>query len=408
MRIGMKMSHVMPGVLIVLLIACTGASRAETADDAQKQLSGTLTEIKSATKKQKELEQKRDSLEKEMKALQEETVELADSAKQQEDALEALEEKNAILETQKKEKLATLEARKEELSETISAMMKLSKLPPEMVIAMPGQLQEILSAARALQVITQSVEEESKSLKEQLHELEALEQKIARNRDTLLREKGELSARHKQLAEKLKERNRIHASLSGKAQEEKQRMQKLTEKSKTLQELVDTLGKAEKEAAESQARSANTANTKSRSIFSFLGNSSRKARNFGEAKGKLAMPVSGKIIGTYGHSESGAAFSKGVMIEARGAGNVVAPYDGEVVYAGLFRDYGKMVIIRHNGDYHTLLSGMEEINCTPGQFLLEGEPIGAMGKPTDGGKPHLYVEMRKSGKPVDPMTWFRG
>ena len=95
------------------------------------------------------------------------------------------------------------------------------------------------------------------------------------------------------------------------------------------------------------------------------------------------------------------------MIETPASAGVVAPYDGEVVYAGLFRDYGKMVILRHSGDYHTLLSGMESINVSPGQNLLEGEPIGAMGKSSDDGKPKLYVEMRKSGKAIDPMAWFR-
>lgn len=394
----------MPRLLALLLLCVAGAAMAGTADDAKKQLTGTLSEIQSAAKKQKDLEKKQEELEHEMKRLQEETVTISRDAKGQEEALVELEEKTGILEGQQKEKQAQLDMRKAELSDALSAMVKLSRLPPEAVIAMPGKVQETLSAARALGVITKTVQEEASSLKAQLRELDNLKLTIAKNHEDLIRKKVSLLTRQKQLAGKITERGKLHTALGGKAKEEKEKMQKLTERSKTLQDLVDTLNKEEDTIR--NARNASPASVRQRSMFS--SGKLRKQRSFAQSKGRIGLPVTGRIVGLYGHSEGGAAFSKGVMIESRGTGNVVAPYDGEVVYAGKFRDYGKMVIIRHADDYHTLLSGMDEINCAPGQFLLEGEPIGAMGKPAEGAKPRLYVEMRKSGKPIDPMGWFKG
>jgi septal ring factor EnvC (AmiA/AmiB activator) len=126
-----------------------------------------------------------------------------------------------------------------------------------------------------------------------------------------------------------------------------------------------------------------------------------KLRPFADAQGDLRRP-SGKIISHFGNTSGGTAFSKGIVVETRPEADVVAPYDAEVVFAGPFRDYGRMVILRHSDGYHTLLAGMSALNCTPGQFLLEGEPLGSMGRRA----PHLYMELRKDGKPVDPLPWF--
>lgn len=401
--------------LTILLIALSTSAVAATTADVQEQLSGTLSELKDSNKKQQDISKKKASLEKEMKALQQETVDIARDAKKQEEALNSLEEKEAILEAQKKEKSEALEKRRGELSETLAAMVKLSALPPEAVIAMPGKIQETLSAARALGVITQAVEDESRSLKEQIFELDQLEQKIAKNRQDLVEKQRSVAVRQKELARKMEAREKMHVSLHGKAREEKERLAKLTERSKNLQDLVETLEKNDvQEEKEPEVEERNPSPASVRLHLPLDKNTpgkskkTKKQRAISDAKGRLGMPASGRIVNRFGSSNAGAAFAKGVTVETRDSANVVAPYDGEVVYAGVFRDYGKMVIIRHSGDYHTLLSGLSEINCSPGQHLLEGEPIGAMGKPAEGGKPRLYIEMRRSGKPIDPMAWFRG
>jgi septal ring factor EnvC (AmiA/AmiB activator) len=133
--------------------------------------------------------------------------------------------------------------------------------------------------------------------------------------------------------------------------------------------------------------------------------SGRALRSFVAARGHLRLPAAGRIVSHYGNTDIGETFSKGIVIETRVQAGVVAPYDGEVVFAGSFRDYGRIVIIRHSGDYHTLLSGMDEIDCKPGQYLLEGEPIGSMG---DSGSTKLYMELREDGRPIDPMKWVKG
>jgi septal ring factor EnvC (AmiA/AmiB activator) len=84
---------------------------------------------------------------------------------------------------------------------------------------------------------------------------------------------------------------------------------------------------------------------------------------------------------------------------------VVAPYDGQIVYAGAFRGYGEILIIEHGGRYHTLLAGLERVDAVAGQWILAGEPIGIMGSPQER-SPELYLELRHAGQPVNPLPWL--
>jgi septal ring factor EnvC (AmiA/AmiB activator) len=83
----------------------------------------------------------------------------------------------------------------------------------------------------------------------------------------------------------------------------------------------------------------------------------------------------------------------------------VAPYDGQVAFSGPFRGYGQILIIDHGEGYHTLLVGLSRIDGGEGQKVVAGEPVGLMGN-SDSGRPALYVELRRNGRPINPLPWL--
>jgi septal ring factor EnvC (AmiA/AmiB activator) len=126
----------------------------------------------------------------------------------------------------------------------------------------------------------------------------------------------------------------------------------------------------------------------------------------GDAIPLLIMPVRGQLVLAYGQRAIGAdSVSKGISIQTRTRAQVVAPYDGQIVYAGEFRGYGQILIIEHGGRYHTLLAGLERIDAGAGQWILAGEPIGVMGSSQEQ-FPELYLELRHAGQPVNPLPWL--
>lgn len=128
-------------------------------------------------------------------------------------------------------------------------------------------------------------------------------------------------------------------------------------------------------------------------------------RPFPDAGATLRMPARGRIVRRYGQSGGTEGTSKGINIKARNGAQVVAPYDGQVVYAGPFRRYGQILIIEHGGRYHTLLAGLDRIDAVVGQWLLAGEPVGTLGSPPNG-NPELYFELRRGGQPINPLPWM--
>lgn len=133
---------------------------------------------------------------------------------------------------------------------------------------------------------------------------------------------------------------------------------------------------------------------------------------FPQAKGQLQLPAQGRRILSFGDKTQNDSRSKGIVIETRHSGQVIAPADGWVVYAGEFRTFGQLLIVNAGDGYHILLAGLSQIEVQLGEFVLAGQPVGAMPAPKGvkgkGGEsaPVLYVEFRKDGAPVNPDPWW--
>lgn len=112
-------------------------------------------------------------------------------------------------------------------------------------------------------------------------------------------------------------------------------------------------------------------------------------------------PASGQIIGTFDE-----ASNKGVDIAGRPGDPVVASAGGKVVYAGSgLRGYGKLVIIKHDANYLTAYAHNQQLLVKEGDSVDKGQKIAELGS-TDADRPKLHFEIRKQGRPVDPMKYL--
>lgn len=128
-------------------------------------------------------------------------------------------------------------------------------------------------------------------------------------------------------------------------------------------------------------------------------------KRFSRARGKIPLPARGRLISRFGTRNSLGQTARGILLETLVGAQVTSPFDGEVVFAGKFRDYGLLLIISLGEGYHILLSGMSRLHGIVGQNVLAGEPIAEMGT-IDAGRPRLYVELRQRGEPINPLPWM--
>lgn len=115
-------------------------------------------------------------------------------------------------------------------------------------------------------------------------------------------------------------------------------------------------------------------------------------------------PVSGKVISGFNE----AASAKGINIGGSAGQPIYAAAPGKVVYSGSgLRGYGKLIIIKHNKTYLSAYAHNSQILVKEGQEITKGQKIAEMGN-TDSDRVKLHFEIRRLGKPVDPIKYLPG
>lgn len=115
-----------------------------------------------------------------------------------------------------------------------------------------------------------------------------------------------------------------------------------------------------------------------------------------------SWPASGKVLAGYSDK------SKGVDIAGKAGQPVLASAPGKVVYSGSgLRGYGKLIIIKHNTTFLSAYAHNSQLLVKEGQTVAKGQKIAEMGN-TDTDQIKLHFEIRRFGKPVDPLRYLPG
>jgi lipoprotein NlpD len=111
-----------------------------------------------------------------------------------------------------------------------------------------------------------------------------------------------------------------------------------------------------------------------------------------------AWPVKGKVVAGFND-----ASNKGITIAGKLGQPVLASAPGRVIFSGTgIRGFGKLVVIKHNNTYLSVYAHNSELNVKEGQSVAKGQKIAEMGD-TDADQVKLHFEIRRFGKPVDPL-----
>ena len=131
------------------------------------------------------------------------------------------------------------------------------------------------------------------------------------------------------------------------------------------------------------------------------------AEGFAHMKGRLFMPVRGKIVRDVKLVRSNPFMHrKGVYITGSAGEEVRAVFPGRVDFSGWFKGYGQMIIVNHGSHYFTIFAHMEERMRETGDMVEADEPLGLVGDPGWEAGPGVYFEIRKGSEHLDPSTWL--
>ena len=114
-------------------------------------------------------------------------------------------------------------------------------------------------------------------------------------------------------------------------------------------------------------------------------------------------PAQGRLLSTFSNTD---AARKGVDIGGRLGQPVLAAAAGTVVYSGNgLRGYGNLIIVKHNEEFFSAYAHNNKNRVKENQTVKASQRIADMGKSgTD--KVKLHFEIRRDGKPVNPLRYL--
>ncbi len=117
---------------------------------------------------------------------------------------------------------------------------------------------------------------------------------------------------------------------------------------------------------------------------------------------RWSWPVKGRIVQTY---KQNSALRKGIVVKGKTGQSIKAAASGVVVYSGNgLINYGNLIIIKHSHDLLSAYAYNQSLLVKEGDFVKRGQMVAKMGQ--FDGKPLLHFEIRKNGKPVNPLRYL--
>lgn len=218
-----------------------------------------------------------------------------------------------------------------------------------------------------------------------LEELIAVRARSEAAAEELLAQRAALEAQRQEVLASRQEREQLIASLAASISSQDQELQQLQRDRQELEELLEAIARAVVELQLPE-----------------------DYQPFASVRGTLAWPVDGRRGNSFGASRgTGSMRWHGINLAAEEGTAVRAIHHGRVVYADWLRGSGLLLILDHGDGYMSLYAHNQSLLKEVGEWVAPGTPISTVGNSGGLDQYGLYFEIRKDGRPVDPVVWCR-
>jgi septal ring factor EnvC (AmiA/AmiB activator) len=248
---------------------------------------------------------------------------------------------------------------------------------------------DIIRRKRYLELMLAKDRDLIQSLIEAFAQQGSLQEQLSKRRNVLDKERMALVRVKESIGSERNKKRMLLARLSRGKGLRQRALKELEEAARELQRMVDGI----------------SSKSSTQSVREYRG------KGFAAVKGRLDYPVPGKVITGYGkvkHPEfSDELFRKGIDIEAPYGEEIRAVEEGKLIFSDRVSGYGKMIIIDHGDRYYTIYAHLSRLLKRTGETVRRSEPIALAGDTGSIKGSRLYFEIRKDGKPINPILWFK-
>ncbi|WP_343315120.1 murein hydrolase activator EnvC [Brucella sp. BE17] len=409
------------GIGFVMLPAQAQDALQTKRDEAASEFEKLSSELNLTGDKLKQLEDEVSGLKKDQDTITAALIQSAKTDKKLQQDISDIADKLAALREQENGIRASLRSRRGVLAEVLAALQRMGLNPPPAILVRPDDALASVRSAVLLGAVVPEMRQQVEELTGDLKDMQRVTASIAQEQQKLQQARLEQAEEHKRQSLLLEEKKKLHAISEQELMAQRKQSEALAAKAGSLKELISSLDEqmASVRGAADAARKAEAdrlAAARERAGEAVPDNSHLRAQtDFASLQGRLVLPAAGKTARNFGQKDGAGGTMMGQVVETQPSATITSPSDGVILYAGTFRSYGQLLILDAGNGYHIVMAGMGRIDVSQGQFVLAGEPVGAMGEKllasvapieVGNGAPLLYIEFRKDGKPVDPAPWW--
>ncbi len=434
-QLGLVVTSIAVAVAVALTLTTAHAQENSRQDvqieDRLRKIESSIDADRAVTRKLQSSEQQ---LADELAGIRTQMVAAAAAARQHEETMTSLEQELATLTRDEEAKRAALRERRRDLGNTLAALQRIALRPQAALLVTPADPNDVVRSGLLLRTTVPRIESRARDLRRQVDALTQIRTRIAASRadlniagEALSQERFRLTSLADQKTNLLRQTRESRETALG-------RIEQMTREAQSLEELLAKLEAESIErrriALERERQARERAEQLARATPaprpgeparqspepppppSALSGAPPGTPSISAARGALTSPAAGPVIIAYNDPTDFGGKSRGLTYQTRPGSLVVAPWDGQVAFAGPFRSFGQILIIEHGEGYHSLLAGMGRIDAPVGQWVLAGEPVGITGGEEGTAtsntqeQSRLYVELRRDGQPINPLPWL--
>jgi septal ring factor EnvC (AmiA/AmiB activator) len=369
--------------LIVVWINCQAAEGLSQAE-AETRLRQLKTEIGAL---KKNLESTRTTLSDEQAALKQADLEIQANALTMRElaaSRQGHEQELSNLHTERQSYLRSIDERREILARQILTAYRLGR-ESRLKLVLNQDSPALLSRTLAYyEYFSRSQAEQINELRQVLQTLDAMQTKINVELSALDEVQKNQQAVLDEMTHRRNERQAIIESLSGQVVSDEARLVELQNNRKDLEALLEKLS----------------------DVLADIPTDLGKRLAPSKLKGKMPMPVKGRVRHAYGQARTAGLHWQGWLIGAANGSEVKTVAYGRVAFSDWLRGYGLLMIIDHGDGFMSLYGNNESLLHEVGDWVEAGTAISTVGTSSLSGS-GLYFEIRRDGKAMDPAVWLK-
>jgi murein hydrolase activator len=269
-----------------------------------------------------------------------------------------------------------------------AALQQMTGRPTALMMAQPGQRSDYIHLRAVMATVEPTIKRRTAALRQQIKMQKELQAQEFVALKSLNDARGRLAARRDALAQlEGSSRNRAD-SLSADAAVEFEQAIAQGEQARDIVERIDTMRMSGEMASSLAMLDGPLLRSGTAPVVKATVNSVYK------------LPDHISLLSGFSELSETGYRERGVTLQMEEGAAVEAPAAGKVVFAGIYRSYGQIVIIEHGSGWSSLVTNLASLTVDKGDRVDQGTTLGSVSDDT----PKVGIELRRKGRPMDAVA----